>query len=395
MHRSLIFILAGVVVVMSITAASYLVLTKFSPQRELRLMLTAMSRLTSVSQTSGFSWTRTDGENRSTTTLYTSSQLDLHDPSAIDHQTTFRTVRVDPSNTYTDLAGEVRTVDGVTYLTYQPPAPTIPGIDFNATSTWVSFQSGELRSWGSLIPELEPPIELSFTSSVWTPEGIKRLRALLAIADVFLVSYDDVTEVIDGADTRVIDAWLDPSALRAFLFSVVRAKEGRDPTDEERIAAEMQARQLERLTLRLWIGEKDHLLYRVQAAGGFVNEDSTNLIPVDVRIDVRDRNALVVIEAPKKSMSFATLLRGALLPSQNGKLFSNQTFVNEKTAQLPVQRVEVSDDPDDDGLNNLLEMFYGTKAHRADTDGDGMNDGEEVSSGRNPRGKGTLFGFGL
>ena len=30
-----------------------------------------------------------------------------------------------------------------------------------------------------------------------------------------------------------------------------------------------------------------------------------------------------------------------------------------------------------------------------DTDGDGLLDGDEVRSGLNPRGKGTLFSFGL
>ncbi|HBO99697.1 TPA: calcium-binding protein [Candidatus Uhrbacteria bacterium] len=52
-------------------------------------------------------------------------------------------------------------------------------------------------------------------------------------------------------------------------------------------------------------------------------------------------------------------------------------------------------DKDQDGLTDLLEVFYGTNAENSDTDGDGQTDGEEVLQGTNPRGKGSLFGFGL
>ena len=54
-----------------------------------------------------------------------------------------------------------------------------------------------------------------------------------------------------------------------------------------------------------------------------------------------------------------------------------------------------SEDPDHDGLSNLLEAFYQTDPNNPDTDGDGVSDGDEVSQGRNPTGPGLLFDFGL
>jgi hypothetical protein len=42
-------------------------------------------------------------------------------------------------------------------------------------------------------------------------------------------------------------------------------------------------------------------------------------------------------------------------------------------------------DADDDGLDNLDEFHRGTDIRRADSDGDGVSDGTEVGSGRNPR----------
>lgn len=397
MHRSLIFIVISTLIVMSLTVASYFVLTEFKPEREIRQMLLAMSELDSFSQKGGVSWTRTNNATRAITTLYTTGNIDLQKPDSIDHQTSFRVVNVRQGKEYTDLSGEIRRVDGKTYLTYQPPGPTVSGVDFQAEETWVSFEEGEFSAWGTLIPGLETPLDLRLTPSPWSPEGMARLRSLLSVADVFTVSYDDVTERIDGANTRIIDARFDPGALRAFFYGLIRAKEGREPNDEERIAAEMRARQLERLTLRLWIGVADHLLYRIQAAGAFVEGKSTQLIPVDVRFDLSNFNAITEIPLPKSTLEFSELIRATLSTSLFGdpNALPSKTFVTKDSAHLQVQKIETSNDKDEDGLDALMEVFYGTNPNNPDTDGDGISDGDEVAKNRNPRGKGTLFGFGL
>ncbi len=56
------------------------------------------------------------------------------------------------------------------------------------------------------------------------------------------------------------------------------------------------------------------------------------------------------------------------------------------------QAVGVSDidDSDQDGLTNAEERFYGTDPNRADSDGDGYLDSEEVRNGYNPLGEGKL-----
>ncbi|MCK9360644.1 thrombospondin type 3 repeat-containing protein [Patescibacteria group bacterium] len=47
-----------------------------------------------------------------------------------------------------------------------------------------------------------------------------------------------------------------------------------------------------------------------------------------------------------------------------------------------------SPDPDNDGLTTIQEEQIGTDPNKADTDGDGFNDGEEVNAGYNPLGPG-------
>ena len=56
----------------------------------------------------------------------------------------------------------------------------------------------------------------------------------------------------------------------------------------------------------------------------------------------------------------------------------------------PTAALDQVNDPDQDGLTNAEEGFYGTDSEKADTDGDGFKDGEEVRAGYNPVGEGKL-----
>jgi hypothetical protein len=43
----------------------------------------------------------------------------------------------------------------------------------------------------------------------------------------------------------------------------------------------------------------------------------------------------------------------------------------------------------------MTEGFYGSDVNNPDSDGDGINDGDEVANGDSPVGDGSLFNFGL
>lgn len=402
-RRALWFITGGVVCVLAVAVAALVVLSKFRPEDEIRRMLVAMAEVKTVSERSAFSWTR-DGEDRATTTLYTTGQFNLEDASEVDQATKFRLFRLSRGRDYVDLSGEIRTIDGTSYLTYAPPGPDIQGagVDFAESDTWVSFESGELPQWGSIIPGLDAPVAPvgDGESAEWTPEALGRLRLLLARADVFLVAYDDLTELISGHATRVIDARFDPDALRSFLRDVIRAREDRDPTVAERLAVEEQAKALEKLSVRLWIGIDDHLLYRAQAAGAVPDamaEDEDNvLVPFDLIVELSGFNEPFEGRAPGESLSFSDAYRLKFGASSEVSSPADGTeFLPDDESRLPTEEVKTGGDPDKDGLSNVLEAFYRTNPNDADTDDDGVSDGEEVLDGKNPRGTGTLFGFGL
>lgn len=394
MKKSLAFLLVGVAVILALTFALWIVFLQFRPEKEIRAMMITMANLSSVRQESGFSWSHQDNGERVSTTLYISGPILVEDDLGLSHATKFRVVHLSQEDSYQDLAGELRTIDGESYLTYEPPGPDVAGVDFEE-GTWVGFDEGEFPLWGPILPGLESPIESVLSKDLWTVEGRARLQYLLSYADIFHVEYNGLTELIDGVNTRIIDGRFDTAAIEAFLLDLVRAKKGREPNDSERLIADRNAAQFSRLMLRFWISLDSHYLYRFQAAGGFEDPEGTELLPVDVRIEFSGFNEPVEIMA-EYTVEFEELFEEAFGTFPTGGMLATQkTLVNESTARLPVIQTEASNDPDGDGLDNLLEVFYGTSRTVADTDGDGMNDGDEVRVARNPRGKGSLFGFGL
>ncbi len=404
MRRALEFIAIGTLCVLSLVFAAWVVLARWTPEREIQHMLLTMSRVQTVRESFGANWRReADGFS---TTVYANGQVSIAHPDRIEHTTRFRAVRLGNKNAYADLSGELRTIANTTYLTYTPPGPSVPGVDFALKGIWVTFADGELPGWGAIIPGLDAPVVSEIEGGAlewrgWDATGVENLRIVLAHADMFHVSYADLTELIDGVNTRIIDARLDPEALRSVLFAVVRAREGRDLTDKERLAVEREASALDRLTYRLWIGIPDHRLYRLQAAGAIVEEGTTELTPVDVRLEFSDFDAAFEEELPAQNevLSFQTVLRKTLAGLPSSHVFEGirpeTGVVSDDAVHLPVLTIDTSRDADDDGLDAVLEAFYGTDPTNADTDGDGTPDGDEVENGRNPRGKGSLFGFGL
>jgi hypothetical protein len=409
MRKILFFLITGVVVVMAITFASYIVFTQFRPEREVGVMMGKMARLTSFAYDAGFGWSAgSDGESVSTT-LYASGKVLASESGDVDHATKFRVVRLSRARDYNDLAGEIRNVGDTTFLTYSPPGPDVPGVDFDG-ETWVEFDEGELASWGEVLPGLEVPIESVTPEGEWTDDGIKRLRVLLSMMDVLLVEYNGLTEIIDGEVARIIDGRFDIDAVEGFLLNLVRAKYGDEPDDEDRIFAHAQAIQLARLDLRLWVGMNDHLLHCVRATGNFSVpplpegglggvgvKPSNESVPVEIRIEFSGFDEPVSILEPS-AIDFASIYRttfGSLPSAGDIASATRKTLVRAGLVHLPSVQMIESNDPDNDGLDNILETFYGTSALKADTDSDGINDGDEVRAGSNPRGRGSLFGFGL
>jgi hypothetical protein len=313
----------------------------------------------------------------------------------IDHNHESRLVHLSDSGDYQNLTAVLQQVNGTDYLFYQAPGPDIAGVEFDGR-TWIEFEEGELDLWGSVLPGLNAPIAF-MTTGWWDQDAMNRLRYLVAHTELFHVEWNGLTQIVDGENTRLFDAKLDEGAMRVFLMDLVRAKEDREPTDEERIRATEIAKQVSALAYRFWIGTTDHLLYRVQIDGDIETEAQT--IPFELSAELSNVGETVQLETPERTQALEQVYAAAFgsLPESNGmsgRTGVQETLVHEDVG-LPVVAFETTDDTDGDGLDDLLEGFYGTDARNDDTDGDGVSDGDEVRTGSNPLGEGSLFGFGF
>lgn len=402
MKRALIFIAIGSWAVVSLALATGLVLGQFKPEQELRRMLVAMSNVKTVDETTALSWTRQDAvSGRVTTTVFTKGQVQVTPPGQVDHGTQFRVVQVSEKKEASDLSGEARKLGDTTYLTYAPPGPAVPGLSF-ADGVWLKLAPGDVTVWGPVVPSLDVPLfDSKLPASPWTNDSIELLRQNLGKADIFYVKNADLTEVVNGAATRVFDVTIDPDAVRALLRGLIRLREGRDPTDSELLEVDRQGAALANMTVRLWIGTQDHLLYRMQAAGAIdEGKGGNNLTPVDFLASFSNYGAPFAVDAPANTVDLAQFAAslGTTLPTAGTASLGGAhgtSLLGSTDAHLPSVQGSDQTDSDGDGLSNVLEAFYGTDPNNPDTDGDGVNDGQEVLQGRNPRGTGSLFGFGL
>lgn len=134
----------------------------------------------------------------------------------------------------------------------------------------------------------------------------------------------------------------------------------------------------------LFIGRESFLLHRLTLK-------STEL---KLRLDLSGFNLPAEVsngQEMRKVLSDLGFNVAALPVAENAKVSKVRTSASTNA----VDDTATDDDPDDDGLDNTEELFYGTDANHPDSDGDGVSDGEEVANGQNPKGDGGLFSFGL
>ncbi len=145
----------------------------------------------------------------------------------------------------------------------------------------------------------------------------------------------------------------------------------------------------------VWIGKKDKIMHRITLNGKFdenfnktffkkfaelIESDSAS-VPEDVNISddfsvdfsLADINEPVIIEEPADAVDFQEALAGMM-----GSPFGGPTPIPEKYVNV---------DTDKDGLTDNMEKFYKTNPQKADTDGDGFKDGDEVKNGFDPLSK--------
>ncbi|MBU0597697.1 hypothetical protein KKF61_01720 [Patescibacteria group bacterium] len=135
---------------------------------------------------------------------------------------------------------------------------------------------------------------------------------------------------------------------------------------------------LSNLNIDLWIGKSEKNLNRLE-----LQLESNNLI-VSYTVNVTGFNKTVTIDEPGLSY---------VMDNFSQDLFKKSDFIDLPLyAYLSGIRIEpLIADKDNDGLYLMWENVFGTDPNKADTDGDGFDDGPEVINGYNPLGNGKIF----
>jgi hypothetical protein len=208
------------------------------------------------------------------------------------------------------------------------------------------------------------------------------------------------SEIISDASTHHYKVTPEILFVKDYYISAEQARLGRDLTGKERLAADAFFANLSPEDGEIWIGKRNFFLYRIRMRFNYDNGIRKGVL--DVTVNFSHFNEPPSIAGPTSEVEDVTPLISSLVQGFKEHLpmakegLGNRSSGASQSSGLGTVTDFISpgqEDPDQDGLSNSLEAFYGTDRNNADTDGDGMNDGDEVDQGRNPSGAGKLFDF--
>jgi len=414
--KKIITIVVAVVFVGGVGAAAayYAYNTFFNPQAELARMVEAMQNVDSVkfdgaAQATNVEVEKTDdlfseeygmflGDGSEDVTIEAEGVLVSSGEEEFDLAVKFSLTSDEED---AEIAAEIRKINKVVYLKIDEIGELgdMLGADFG--EQWIMFDEDQFGDLTSEFAE-EPDDEL-------TPKQEAELEALLKSSKVISVVTASVTELVNGHATRVYEVVPNPEGIRSYTQGSIRIIEEREPTSDELEEIEEFIDAIEDLTGKLWIEVGTHLLHRASVNGEVETPDGSSF-DLTATVELTDHNEDLEIEKPEDALSFAEMIGAAF-----GEMFGGLPMAEEGFSGTEVDTTddetgfydeydydydleELEDyvtDSDGDGLPDMTEGFYGSDINNPDTDGDGVNDGDEVANGDNPTGSGSLFNFGL
>lgn len=407
--KKIITIVVAVVLVAGggAAAAYYVYQNYFNPQAELARMVEAMQNVDSVrfdgaAQATDVVVEKTDdlyeeqygmflGDGEQNVTLEAEGSLVASGEEEFDLEIDFS---ISSETDEGVLSAEIRKINKVVYLKVGQIGELEELLGSEVGGQWIMFDEDQFSGLTEQVAETETD-ELS-------SEQEAELEELLMSTEVVTVVSATVTEIVNGHSTRVFEIVPNPDGIRIYSLESIRIIEEREPTAEEREEIEEMIDAIEDLVGKLWIETGSHLLHRASVNGEVETPDGSSF-GLTATVELTDHNTDIKIEKPEDALSFVEIIGAAFgdafggLPSA-GEGFSGTTVDPYIEAEDLYDYDDIEDyttDTDGDGLPDMTESFYGSDINNPDSDGDGINDGDEVANGDNPAGDGNLFNFGL
>lgn len=297
-------------------------------------------------------------------------------------------------------AYEFRRIDDKGYFKLQ--SLSIPGFDIGAPLPWVRISVEEVRA---LAEELGAPQDV--TAQLEANESLTedKLQAKYPeLRDAFLksgamkVEGEVAKETIDGVALYRIPFVIDADGIARFYNEAVVILEvpveDRMDIDEDLLADWRKA--LANITSSVvWVGMKDTLPYVFEMK--MLDKEDEDASEVSMRATF-GYNEPVNVVAPTDSISlqeaYMQMMQRLMGGFESG--IEQESFTPQSDSGIsPESAASIGlgsgADADKDGLTYEQEVtIYKTNPNKADTDGDGFLDGDEVKNGYNPLGEGKL-----
>lgn len=225
-------------------------------------------------------------------------------------------------------------------------------------------------------------------------ENTAKVKAALNRHQPLVITGRLPSEKINGASMFHYGYTFDKKELAELLIDL-RGLITSDPetsqADKDEIRRDIEKAQMP--TGEMWLSTKDYLPYRItfnaanKTTVGTVTSDWS--LALDLNLSKYDEP--VVVEKPADARPFEEVLK-AIFGGMGGDFSSSGDLVPKsatdgESLKFPAGSTAHTD-TDKDGIPDDIEEALGTDPKKADTDGDGHNDKEELDNGYNPFGPG-------
>lgn len=215
-----------------------------------------------------------------------------------------------------------------------------------------------------------------------TLDDIRNEKVKEMVQHANLITINSVSSRKIGAESfYVYNVTLQKENLRQLIWDIA-AYENTTVTQRQKDSIEQSLAMLQEATGEVMVGKKDDMLRRITALITTTKQEK-----VELDIAFADFNKPVTVVEPVNAFSVEAvveqLVTGLIQGSSTSSGMPNFYF-----GAMPTEAPR--DDWDQDGITDDMEKIYGTHPGKADTDGDGVKDLDEIKKGDNPNGPGKM-----
>ena len=220
---------------------------------------------------------------------------------------------------------------------------------------WIELPTTPPAALGSVAKNI-PPADFQKLGKVF-----QSLQQGWTALDITANMKDLGLESVDGVATHHYQIQFTPAQMLSLVQKVAASVEA-NVSQADWLTAKQQFESIGNVPVDLWIGKDNYQIYRTRIHSTFDTQLGKVLFTLDQTMS--RWNEPVTISTPSDVQSFEQVFGG---------------IMGAGNTPPPVVPAVTGPDSDFDGLTDEQERAFGTDPFKADTDGDGLIDGDEVN----------------